>query len=110
MADRDGKGRFLAGNNGGGRPKGSRNKLATEFFDALYEDWKEHGVDAVAATRENEPATYVRVVASLMPKETEVTLRKTAAAELSDDELAGIIAERGSNGTAGPPVDPSQLN
>jgi hypothetical protein len=35
-------GRFVSGNNGGGRPKGSRNKLTTEFIDDLYAKWQEH--------------------------------------------------------------------
>ena len=33
-------GRFLMGHNGGpGRPKGSRNKLAQDFIDKVYEDF-----------------------------------------------------------------------
>ena len=31
--ERDGQGRFLTGNSGGGRPKGSRNKLTERFMD-----------------------------------------------------------------------------
>src|SRR5437764_13269486 len=38
--ERDDKtGRFLTGNSGGGRPKGSRSKLASEFIDCLQADF-----------------------------------------------------------------------
>jgi hypothetical protein len=40
MTARDEKGRFLTGNNGGGRPKGSRSKLGEEFIQALQVCWK----------------------------------------------------------------------
>jgi hypothetical protein len=34
----DEKGRFLTGNSGGGRPKGSRNQLGEAFVADLYAD------------------------------------------------------------------------
>lgn len=95
--------------NPAGRPKGSKHKLSTEFFDNLYADWKEGGVEAIRAAREKDPAAYVRIVAGLMPKEMEVTTRKVSAAELSDDELAAIAAGS-SDGIDPAPLDPSQLH
>jgi pyruvate-formate lyase-activating enzyme len=92
-----------------GRPKGARNKLSTEFFNALYADWQEGGPDAIRAVREKDPAGYLRVIAMLIPKEVEVTMRRVSASELSDDELAAIAAER-SRGAAQAEIDPSQLN
>lgn len=45
MADRDPEtGRFLTGNGGGGRPKGSRNKLGEQFLEALAQDFAEYAV------------------------------------------------------------------
>jgi hypothetical protein len=41
-------GRFVSGNIGGGRPKGSRNQLGEAFIDDLYAHWKIHGVAAIA--------------------------------------------------------------
>ena len=55
--------------NPAGRPKGARSKLAEAFVDALLADWKENGVEAIVAMREDKPADYVKVVASLLPKE-----------------------------------------
>jgi len=44
MSEKDPKpGRFLTGNSGGGRPKGSRNKLGEQFLEALVQDFTEHG-------------------------------------------------------------------
>jgi len=64
-------GRFLSGNNGGGRPRGSRNKLSEAFIEALSADFAEHGKDVIARVRQEEPAAYLRTVASLMPKKLE---------------------------------------
>ena len=41
-------GRFLPGNSGfGGRPKGARSKLTTEFFADFYAAWQKHGAKAL---------------------------------------------------------------
>jgi hypothetical protein len=76
--------------NAKGRPKGSRNKLGEDFISALAADFEEHGVATIAKVREEKPAEYVKVVASLMPKE--LNVRTNAVEELSDDELAAAIA------------------
>jgi hypothetical protein len=67
--DRDDKGRFLTGNNGGGRPRGARNRLAGELLEALADDFSQHGVAAVQKVCETDPTTYLRIVTGLMPKE-----------------------------------------
>ena len=52
LEGRDAKtGRFIAGNNGGGRKLGSRNKLTTEFLDDLYAKWSQSGQAGVHASR-----------------------------------------------------------
>ena len=55
--------------NPAGRPKGSKHKLQTNFWNDLQRTWKERGVDALRWVAENDPSTFVRVCASLMPKE-----------------------------------------
>ncbi len=69
--DRDGKGRFLTGNNGGGRPKGARSKLGEVFLKELLADFVEHGAKAIIDVREDKPDQYLKVVASILPKEIE---------------------------------------
>jgi hypothetical protein len=66
---KDAKGRFVTGNIGGGRPKGARAKLGEEFLNALLNDFAEHGVVAVEAVRSEKPDQYLKVIASILPKE-----------------------------------------
>ena len=72
-----------------GRPKGSRNQLGEDFISALQADFKQHGTEVIAEVRETKPSDYLKVVASILPKE--INVNKTALQELSDDELAGIL-------------------
>ena len=55
--------------NPAGRPKGSRNKLSEEFVAEVYADWCEHGAAAIQTVRETRPDVYVKVVASLLPRQ-----------------------------------------
>ena len=73
-----------------GRPKGSRNKLGETFIQALYADFDKHGAATIEKVREDKPHEYLKVVASLLPKE--LNVRTTEVEELSDDELAGLVA------------------
>jgi hypothetical protein len=59
--------------NPAGRPKGSRNKLAEDFVAALYDDFDLYGAAAIAACRASSPETYVRVIASLVPKDVHIS-------------------------------------
>jgi hypothetical protein len=82
-------GRFLPGNTGfGGRPKGARSKLTTEFFEDFCAAWKEHGVKALKDVAEKNPKDFVRAAAMLMPKELEL---KAPLDDLSDTELTDLI-------------------
>jgi hypothetical protein len=55
--------------NPAGRPKASKHKLQTSFWNDLHRTWKESGAEALRWVAENDPSTFVRVCASLMPKE-----------------------------------------
>lgn len=86
---KDEKGRFVAGTSGNGRAKGSRNKLGEAFTDALYADFQENGIEAITKVRDNDPSTYVRVIAGLLPKE--VKIEQQPLGDMSDDELGRLI-------------------
>jgi hypothetical protein len=73
----------------GGRPRGARNKLSRKFLGDCHADWQEHGAKAISIMRREDPAGYCKMMASLVPRELEVTA--TAVAELADDELDRII-------------------
>jgi hypothetical protein len=83
---------FKPGHSGnpGGKPVGTRNKLQGDFMRELAEDFSENGRAAIVACRTEKPDVYVKVIASLMPKEFEI---KRPLEELSEDDLiAGVNA------------------
>lgn len=96
-------GRFLPGNNGGpGRPKGARNKLGEAFVEALHKDFEEHGVSAIETTRKEKPDQYLKVIASLLPKEFKIE----TVSDLTDEQLDARIRQLASLieiGVADPP-------
>ena len=55
--------------NPAGRPKGSRALLSEKFISALLEDFTEHGRLAMEKVRLKQPGIYLRVIASLVPRE-----------------------------------------
>lgn len=75
--------------NPAGRPKGSRNKLGEAFIAALHDDFQENGVDAIKQVRINKPHEYLKVVASILPKE----LKISTESDLSDEQLDKRIRE-----------------
>lgn len=84
-------GRFVSGNIGGGRPKGARAALGEAFLKALKEDFENHGVVAVEIVRTEKPDQYLKVIASLLPKE--LNLNVNDAESMTDDELIERIRE-----------------
>lgn len=78
-------GRFLTGNIGGGRSKGSRNKLGEAFVEALHDDFDKHGIAAIETVRTEKPDQYLKVIASILPKDLNVNVNQMD--NLSDDEL-----------------------
>lgn len=82
--------------NPNGRPKGSRNALGEAFLQAFIEDFtqivdesgKQAGAEALAKVRLEDPSTYVRVAAGILPKELVV---KDELSDISDEELAALV-------------------
>lgn len=72
--------------NPSGRPKGARNVLGEEFLQDILADWREHGAAAITEMREQRPKDYVKVVASVLPKE--LNVRFGEFDDLTDDQLA----------------------
>ena len=61
---------FKPGNPGGpGRPKGARSRLGEAFINAVLTDFEAHGVGAIESVRKDDPSTYMRVIAGILPKE-----------------------------------------
>lgn len=91
-------GRFLSGNNGGpGRQKGSRNKLAEQFISDVYELWQRSGISALERVVKDEPATFVKVVANILPRQLDATLtveHELLVTEARDFAAAFRMAQR----------------
>lgn len=75
--------------NPAGRPKGSRNKLGEAFIEALHADFEEHGVAAIVKCRGEKPEVYLKVIASILPKE----LKITNESDLTDEQLIERIRQ-----------------
>ena len=73
--------------NPAGRPKGSRNKLGEAFVEALHDDFNANGVEAITSMRAADPGGYVRVIASLLPKEFKIE----TTSDLTDEQLDARI-------------------
>ena len=84
-----------------GRPKGVRNRLGTQFLEALEADFKEHGAQAIEQVRQKKPEVYIKVVADLLPKEANINVEAGEAfvelwkkiSEGLGDELADRLDE-----------------
>ena len=72
-----------------GRPKGARSKLGEEFLQDMLADWKEHGAVVIQAVRIDKPDQYLKVVASILPKD--INLKVNPLEDMADDELLSAI-------------------
>src|SRR5215475_2105605 len=73
----------------GGRRRGSRDRIATALLEAIAEDFEKFGFEAVKIARKERPVECLRVVASLLPKEFEITDNRLK--DIPDDELDAFI-------------------
>lgn len=82
---------FPPGNNANpfGRPKGSRNKLGEQFIQALQADFEANGKVAIEEVRTDRPHEYLKVIASLLPKQVEI--KEGAFDGVSDEQLAALV-------------------
>jgi hypothetical protein len=91
-------GRFLPGNSGagGGRPRGSRNRLGQQFVDDLCLDWQAHGRAVITAVRNSDPSAYLKVVAQLLPDQIELgAAGDFSHLQTADEVIEAMIAESG---------------
>jgi hypothetical protein len=79
--------KFKPGQSGNpkGRPKGNRNKLGEAFLEAMHDDFEQHGVSVIERVRCEKPDQYLKVIASILPKDLNINVNQMD--DLSDDEL-----------------------
>jgi hypothetical protein len=65
-----------------GRPKGSRSKFSEAFLDDFYSAWQAHGAEVIKRVRDEHPDVYLKVAASILPKEFDI--RPTDFSQMTD--------------------------
>lgn len=76
--------------NPAGRPKGARSKLGEQFLKDMLADFTEHGASVIESVRVDKPDQYLKVVASILPKEIE--FGEEFATALKDQRDAAVAA------------------
>jgi hypothetical protein len=83
-------GRFVTGNIGGGRRKGSRAKLGEAFIADMYEAWQRSGPDVIANVIATDPSAFLRSMVAILPKELDVNVNKYDS--MTDEQLRSQFA------------------
>jgi hypothetical protein len=76
--------------NPNGRPIGSRHKLNEKFILALHDDFVEHGAKVIEKVRRDRPDVYLKVIASILPRELHFK-NESAFDGMSNDHLDEIL-------------------
>ena len=77
-----------------GRKRGTPNKFSRAFLADVAEKWHTHGASVLEEVRRDDPATFLRVCASLVPREILLTTQSaTPVAQMSETELQALIVE-----------------
>jgi Family of unknown function (DUF5681) len=76
--------------NPAGRPIGSRNKLSESVIQDIAVDWAIGGPETIARVRMTDPATYFRVVASILPKDVLVNVQQSTPGNLEPESWATL--------------------
>jgi Family of unknown function (DUF5681) len=66
--------------NPAGRPKGARSKFSEAFIQDLHSVWEKRGIAAIDMCALVDPAAFLRVCASLMPKDITLSVAVDASA------------------------------
>jgi hypothetical protein len=91
--------RFGPGNPSRGRQRAARDKISTAFLEALNEAFHEpndsggcKGLDAIKKVRDEDPATFARIYATLLPRQLEIE-DSTPESQLTDEQLFALYDE-----------------
>ena len=89
-------GQFIKGYRGGGRPKGARNRVGERFLEDLQVTWERRGIEALEKCAIEEPGTFCKIVASLLPKDVNLNIGINWGELHSREEiLAAVVEEKG---------------
>ena len=88
-----------------GRHPGARDRLTKKVLHTLLADFTTYGVGAVERVREEDPSTYLRVIASLLPKDVKIESDSLRTVVL---DFRGTIASREEPMVIEQPPEPEQ--
>src|SRR5262245_54693627 len=72
------------------RPLGAPSRLTEKFILALHDDFNEHGPSVIERVRKDAPGVYLKIVASLLPREFNVRSEPLFDG-MNDDQLRELI-------------------
>ena len=75
-----------------GRGKGTPNKFSQQLVADFAADWRVHGAAAIARLREESVVAYVKIAASLVPREMLLQISRPMA-EMTDEQLQAAAIE-----------------
>jgi hypothetical protein len=84
-------GRFAPGFSGnpGGRAAGVRNKINADFLRELSDAFDRRGKEVIERAMDEEPVQVLKVLASLLPRDVQISTRPLS--ELTDDDLVAAL-------------------
>jgi hypothetical protein len=86
-------GRFVKGFKGGpGRKLGSRRDLEVALVDAVVKHFEKKGKVAIERVYRDDPSTYLRIAAGLLPKELHVNVAHDLSIESFAERFKDLIA------------------
>ena len=84
--------RWSSSDKSGGNHTGTRRRrYINEFIEDLHDSWRVYGRPVLMTAALTDPVAYLRVAASLIPREIDITVTTQTAERLSDDDLAGYL-------------------
>jgi hypothetical protein len=93
---------FQPGNKASGSRLGVRSRYSNKVMTELLKDFEMHGAETIARCRTTDPSAYLRVIASLIPKELKIKEGSSALDSILDqfnsEQLNSVInalADRG---------------
>ena len=93
---RNSKGQFQLGHSGG-RPKGARNRLAAQVFEDILRHWCApaapgsklcKGAEALETLYKEKPGEYLRLTASVLPRE---FIFENVTSDLDDEQIDELL-------------------
>lgn len=73
-----------------GRPPGSKDRLKDAFIADLCADWEKNGAAVIVTVRTEKPSDYLKVVASVLPKDLDVNVNRFDT--MTDEQITNAVS------------------